>query len=370
LLIDWAELRNADHRAESGDGATLVVDRPIIHELIIEFRRLEAELPEAERLEARCRLLLLAQLEAVKPGDPLMHQFWQFKRMQHQLVLDPDQALALLGPLLGGAWHNEAVDAVKTELDRDKTVRSLARTARDGLRTVADPGSRFVGVSDLFRPPRLLLAGATLAAVLLLVVGVGLVHEIRSIRTMLLTAAVDLPGLLPRDYRLEETTKPGSEAADPGDMPWTSLSFGKDTPSNWVTMRRANTIWFCNTEEAGNLDAFGLTSSPADTIVLDHVRVKYYGSMDGVFKFKPSIPSESRVLLDAKCKRTRTTISAENFQFGNWLRKIDGNSLYLRSDKMDLEIQLYATGNGYFRVRARGQTCTLFNNEDEPCSRP
>src|SRR4051812_42520316 len=97
-------------RAESADGLTLELDPALVDELILRFRVAEAGLPEEQRLEVRCRRLLLSQLGATEPDNRLMREFWQLKRMRHQLVIDPDKAATLLGPLIAGPWHNEAIE--------------------------------------------------------------------------------------------------------------------------------------------------------------------------------------------------------------------------------------------------------------------
>src|SRR5262249_46230416 len=148
------------------DGTTLELSSSLIDELVLRFRTAESELPKAQQFEARCRRLLLAQLGATAPDDPLMNQFWQLKRMQHQMSIDPDAALALLDELIAGPFHNEAIEAVSAELARDKIVRTLPRATRDGFMMVADANCGRIALGDLFRPPGALLAGTAGVAVL------------------------------------------------------------------------------------------------------------------------------------------------------------------------------------------------------------
>jgi hypothetical protein len=217
-LLDWVESdsRNASQRAESGDGRTLELDPDLVNDIIMRFRRSEAGLPASERFEARCRQLLLTQLDATRPDDPLMHGFWQLKRMHHQLVVDPDKAAALLGPLIAGPWHDEAIEAVNTELDRDAVTRSMPRAIRDGFALAVGTAGNRLRIGDLFRL-RPIVFGPAVASILVLVTLAAASLEFTFIGKPLLGSTQSFEGVLPRDYRLVmDTASENPETKDTG----------------------------------------------------------------------------------------------------------------------------------------------------------
>jgi acyl carrier protein len=157
-LLDWAERANGERDAESGDGRTLSLDPRRVEQLIQRARLDDAGRPEPERLEARCRQMLLDQLGVERPQDALMHEFWQLKRAEHSLALGSEAALPAFDALVGGAWHEETLLAMETALARDEATRTLGRAVRDGLRFAVDQTGDLVRWSDLLRPRPLHLA--------------------------------------------------------------------------------------------------------------------------------------------------------------------------------------------------------------------
>ena len=204
-LLEWAEQMNDGNRAESSDGITLELDARRVDELILRFRKAEAGLPETQQLENRCRRLLLAQLSATEPEDPLMHQFWQLKRVRHELVLNPDKALALLGSLIAGPWHDEVLEVVGTELKRDKTVKSLPAGTSDAMRLAVDYDSNLLRLGDLVHLPRAFLAPIVATVVILVSLTFILLEDIPLLGDALLSVSSNFAGIVPRDYRLEPT---------------------------------------------------------------------------------------------------------------------------------------------------------------------
>ena len=130
-LLDWARINNSDGAAESGDGLTLEIESARIEELILKYRNTEADLPVESRFETRCRELILNQLGGTPPADELMRQFWELKRAQHQLAIDPATGLAALRPLLDGPWREEGLQILEAELIRDKSAPTLPSPVRD-----------------------------------------------------------------------------------------------------------------------------------------------------------------------------------------------------------------------------------------------
>jgi hypothetical protein len=201
-LLDWVELRTGSERAESADGRSLELDPVLVDELILRFRTIESVLPREERLEPRCRRLLSTQLGATEPEDPLMREFWLLKRMRHQLAIDPDNAAALLGPLIAGPWHDEAIEAVKSELDRDQIVRTLPRATRDGLALAANVAGHRQRIQDLFRLPPAIVAGVAGFVMLLGSIAGILLSRFPVAAETLLSARYSFEGWLPRDYTI------------------------------------------------------------------------------------------------------------------------------------------------------------------------
>jgi hypothetical protein len=201
-LIDWVELKNEAQRAESVDGATLQLDADHVEDLILRFRKTEAGLPENQRFEARSRRLLLAQLGATEPDDPLMRGFWQLKRMRHQLAIDADKAAALLNTLIAGAWHNEAIEAVTTELNRDKASRCFTRATRDGLEFASGANKSRLRVGDLVRPPFAILAATGTMVLIIVSVAVMSLNYVPLVREAFLAASFNFEGVLPSDYSI------------------------------------------------------------------------------------------------------------------------------------------------------------------------
>jgi hypothetical protein len=201
-LLDWVESQNATQSAESADGMTLELDPALVDDLILRFRIAEVGLPDEQRLEARCRRLLLTQLGATEPDDPLMREFWQLKHMRHQLAINPDKAATLLGPLIAGPWHNEAIEAVSVELNRDKVTESLPRATRDGFSLVAGLGRNRPRIGSLIRLPLPLLAGAAAAVLTVGSIAIVSLNHIPPISEKFLRASYNFEGVVPRDHNI------------------------------------------------------------------------------------------------------------------------------------------------------------------------
>ena len=127
-LLDWVAREDHEPQPESEDGRTLVLSQGLVDRLIRQQRRLDAGQPRMQQLETRGRQLLLQRLDATRPDDELLGQFWELKRVSHRLYLEPEQALAMVAPLLGSAVEPELLQVVEAELAREDV--SQARTGR------------------------------------------------------------------------------------------------------------------------------------------------------------------------------------------------------------------------------------------------
>jgi hypothetical protein len=83
-LIEWVARADANPHPDSEDGRTLVLSEVLVERLIRQQRASEAGLPAQQQLEMRGRRLLLEQLDATRPDDELLRQFWQVKRISHR----------------------------------------------------------------------------------------------------------------------------------------------------------------------------------------------------------------------------------------------------------------------------------------------
>ena len=90
-LLDWVAREDHEPQPESEDGRTLVLSQGLVDRLIRQQRRLDAGQPRMQQLEARGRQLLLQQLDATRPDDELLGQFWELKRVSHRLYLEPSK---------------------------------------------------------------------------------------------------------------------------------------------------------------------------------------------------------------------------------------------------------------------------------------
>jgi sulfatase modifying factor 1 len=157
-LLEWVARRNKEQGIvefdpESADGRTLALSEALVEQLIQVQRRRETGTPAEQRLEVQARRLLLAQLDATRPEDELMRQFWEVKRISHWLCLDPEWALELMGPFMGSAAEPELPRAVGLELDRQQHMAHFDQGVRDGLAVVAGKAENRVRPSELFASP-------------------------------------------------------------------------------------------------------------------------------------------------------------------------------------------------------------------------
>jgi formylglycine-generating enzyme required for sulfatase activity len=182
-LLDWVAREDRESQPESGDGRTLVLSDALVERLIRQQRGLDVGQPQAQRLEVRGRQLLLQQLEATRPDDALLAQFWDLKRVTHHLVLEPDQALTLVAPLLGSAVEPELLAVVDATLARTEATPVYATDVRHTLELLLGRALERVSPAALLgRPwrawglPALTTGAAVLLAGLLLWYGPGSAH--------------------------------------------------------------------------------------------------------------------------------------------------------------------------------------------------
>jgi formylglycine-generating enzyme required for sulfatase activity len=152
-LIEWVAVEDNERNPESADGRTLVLSPLLVERLIRQQRLIDAGVPHTQRLETRGRQLLLQQLDATRPEDELLSQFWELKRVSHALYLKPEQALDLVAPLLNSAVETELLEVVGCELERDAALPMFDPGVRDRLGVVA--GGDVKGLC-----PRELLSGS------------------------------------------------------------------------------------------------------------------------------------------------------------------------------------------------------------------
>ena len=182
-LLDWVAREDHEPQPESEDGRTLVLSQGLVDRLIRQQRRLDAGQPRMQQLETRGRQLLLQQLDATRPDDELLGQFWELKRVSHRLYLEPEQALAMVAPLLGSAVEPELLQVVETELAREDVSPRLEPGVRDRLDLMVGRAADRLQPGELLgRPwrawgaPALVTLGAMLLAGLLLWYGPAGLH--------------------------------------------------------------------------------------------------------------------------------------------------------------------------------------------------
>ena len=182
-LLDWVAREDHELQPESEDGRTLVLSQGLVDRLIRQQRRLDAGQPRMQQLEVRGRQLLLQQLDATRPDDELLGQFWELKRVSHRLYLEPEQALAMVAPLLGSAVEPELFQVVETELAREDVSPRLEPGVRDRLdlmvgRAVGQlqPGALLGRPWRAWGVPALVTLGAMLLAGLLIWYGPAGLH--------------------------------------------------------------------------------------------------------------------------------------------------------------------------------------------------
>ncbi len=173
-LIDWVAREDQERQPESGDGRTLVLSATLVERLIRQQRDLDAGQPRQQHLEVRGRQFLLHQLEATRPEDALLAQFWDLKRVAHRLVLEPEQALALVAPLLGSAVEPELLELLDIALARTETTPAYDTGTRHTLELLlgraldrVPPGALLGRPWRAWGLPAMMTGAATLLATLL-----------------------------------------------------------------------------------------------------------------------------------------------------------------------------------------------------------
>ncbi len=182
-LIDWVAREDQERQPESGDGRTLVLSATLVERLIRQQRDLDAGQPREEHLEVRGRQFLLHQLEATRPEDALLAQFWDLKRVAHRLVLEPEQALALVAPLLGCAVEPELLEVLDIALARTEATPAYDTGTRHTLELLlgraldrVHPGALLGRPWRAWGLPAMMTGAATLLAGLLLWYGPSSIH--------------------------------------------------------------------------------------------------------------------------------------------------------------------------------------------------
>src|SRR5262249_9635364 len=142
--------------------------------------------------------LLLEQLGAEQPKDPLQRLRWELKVAAHRIVLDPARALELMRSFFGTAVEEEASAVLEGELARQADGCALGGVGvpeadREKLRALADPAS-FVPLRELlWGHPHVTRNALSTATVVVLVLALGMI------------GAMKVEGVQKLLLRLEET---------------------------------------------------------------------------------------------------------------------------------------------------------------------
>lgn len=243
-LIEWVEQRIHDN-AVSRDGTTLDLPQSFIDDLILEQRKIECEDDSKEvPLERRAREMLLAQLDGSAPKNVFMHQFWQLTRMRHELAVDPDRAMQLVGPLVGSAWHEEALEAISHELRRETQTRRMSRSIRAGLGSIVDPERSGIRLFHLIFPPRPMAFAGLLLCTVLAGVGWAALHFRSPVQDAILTTKVNVQDVIPLDYRLSVEEADGNNPFNGVRLDeWRLLGQGRGESGSLAIIEYADYTW-------------------------------------------------------------------------------------------------------------------------------
>lgn len=222
-LLEWVAREDNNSNPESEDGRTLVLSEALVDKLIREQRQRDAELPAEQRLEAQGRRLLLEQLDATRPDDELLRQFWEVKRISHLLRLEPERALARLPLLLDGAAGAELLRAIEVELERQKELPLLEPGMQDQLALVTGHAAGRLHLGELLGRPWQGWLEPGLTMLVAVTVGFFVAEQWPGLKTWLLRppTTIEVSGIMPavREVELVEsefrdTLKDGSKGPE------------------------------------------------------------------------------------------------------------------------------------------------------------